>query len=40
MRIVLLIGDGTKVPAMLKCVSSINEAEVVYVLSCKDEVAG
>lgn len=34
-KIVLLIGRGSRVPAILECVNCIFEAEVVYVLSCK-----
>lgn len=39
-RIVLLIGNGTRVPAILECVEGTLGAEVVYVLSCKGEGIG
>lgn len=40
MKIALLIGEGNRVPAILKCVDNISEAEVVYVLSCKGNGIG
>ncbi len=39
-RIVLLIGHGSRVPAILECAGKINGVKVVYVLSCIGEGVG
>lgn len=39
-RIALLIGRGSKVPAILECVNKIPNTSVVFVLSCKGEGVG
>jgi len=39
-RIVLLIGHGSRVPAIVECVKNIPSAKIVYVLSCVGEGMG
>ncbi len=39
-KIALLIGRGSRVPAILNCVDRMKNAEVVFVISCKGEGIG
>lgn len=39
-RIALLVGKGSRVPGILRCVENLHNAKVVYVLSCIGEGIG
>jgi len=39
-KIALLIGRGSRVPAILKCIGRMKNVEVVFVISCKGEGIG